>query len=210
MALRYNIKQDKISVIYNGVNTKRFKEISLVTKLSSKLKIAVIGRLEKEKGHEQLINSLLELDRGSYHLTIVGEGSLRRDLQALVISYGLSKYIKFIGHHDNISSIYSRNEVVIIPSISEGFGLVAVEAMAAGRVVIASDVDGLPEVIEHNTNGFLVNFENNIALKKQLSQLYKKPDKIAKITKKARLHAVKYFDISVMIKHYEKVYRQLV
>ncbi len=209
MSLRYNIKQDKISVIYNGVNTKRFKEINLVKKLSSKLKVAVIGRLEKEKGHEQLINSLLELDRGSYHVTIVGEGSLRRDLQALVISYGLSKYIKFIGHHDNISSIYKRNEVIIVPSISEGFGLVAVEAMAAGRVVIAADVDGLPEIIEHNKNGFLVNFENNIALKKQIKQLYKKPDNIYKITKKARQDAIKYYDISIMIKHYEKIYRQL-
>lgn len=209
MALRYVIDQDKISIIYNGVDTQRFTSLPNIKKISDKAKIAVIGRLEKEKGHKQLIHSLLELDRGSYQVSIVGEGSLRRELQALVISYGLSKYIKFIGHHDNISSIYKRNEVVIIPSISEGFGLVAVEAMAAGRVVIASDVDGLPEVITHNNNGFLVNFENNILLKKLLYKLHKKPEKIQKITKKARLHAIKYYDISIMVDHYEQIYRQL-
>ena len=152
----------KISVIPNGVDTSKFNfEINrgaikekYGVKRSSKL-ILFLGRLVYQKGVNVLIGALpIILSRYSkgkkdVKLVIVGEGPMRKQLEKDAASLGVSKNVVFTGYLDDymVRSLLKAADVVVVPSLYEPFGIVAIEAMAAKTPVVVSDIDGLSELI---------------------------------------------------------------
>ncbi|HEY2891982.1 MAG TPA: glycosyltransferase family 4 protein, partial [Dongiaceae bacterium] len=124
------------------------------------MKIAFAGRLIAKKGADILIAAVDKL-KGRYpglHLSLAGDGDDRPALEADVRQRGLASRITFAGRltHEAIYPFFASATLVIVPSRIEPFGLVALEAAQAGRAVVASAVDGLPEVVVHEQTGLLV------------------------------------------------------
>ncbi len=120
--------------------------------------ILFVGRLTQQKGCEYLIRAIPQISKQfNVKLVVVGDGSYRGELETLAKTVNGQK-ILFTGFlpDDDLSELFLCADVMAIPSIYEPFGVVALEAMAAGLPVVASNVDGLGEVIVHEKNGILV------------------------------------------------------
>jgi teichuronic acid biosynthesis glycosyltransferase TuaC len=178
------IKNNKIKVILNGVNMSLFqirqKEESRNT-LSVELYenvILYVGRLSEEKGLTTLIDAVSLLGKEWINNTIViivGDGPLRESLQNEVNNKGLKSCFRFLGFQnlDSVSMWLGASDLLCLPSLSEGCPNVIMEALCAGRPVVASKVGGIPELITDSINGLLFNPGQadhlSIALKKAFS-----------------------------------------
>jgi glycosyltransferase involved in cell wall biosynthesis len=138
---------DKTTVIHNGVNLSLFSSQTSNMR-ESRMRLVAIGRLEEQKNFQAAIYALAACAHTELSLDIYGEGAQKRMLETLVNRLGLAKRVIFKGWCENIPSILGNYAGIVISSKWEGFGLVAVEAMASGVVPICFRVEGLDEVVD--------------------------------------------------------------
>ena len=124
------------------------------------LQLLSVGRLELVKGHSILLHALAELRRRglSLELKIIGDGSRRPHLERLSRKLGLGDSVIFAGAvgQNEIPSLYMEADIFCVPSLGEGGPVVAMEAMAVGLPIVASNTGGIPELVEHGVTGLLV------------------------------------------------------
>lgn len=155
---------DKVVVIYNAVDWSQLQTTlsrdEIRTELGVPLDVPVAGiiaRLTEQKAHRVLFDAMVsrpELSR--LHLIAVGDGELRQELKGRVEQLGLSNRVHFAGARRDLGNILGAIDMFVMPSLWEGLPLSLVLAMGAGLPVIASRVAGIPEVIQHNVSGLLV------------------------------------------------------
>ena len=161
----FRLPPGKVHKIPNGVDVEKFnlefdRESFRSRYVSSGERIVLfVGRLTPQKGVEYLIKALPMIlqSHPEVKLVIVGDGWMSDDLKSLARSTGRPEKIYFTGflpEQDLIKTLLSA-DVLVIPSVYEPFGIVALEGMAAGIPVVASNVDGLSEVVHHGRNGVL-------------------------------------------------------
>jgi len=104
---------------------------------------------------------------------VVGDGSERSELERLANNLGLSQNITFVGRvsEDGVPPYMAAADVFVLPSLSEGFGIVNLEAMAAGLPIVATNIGGIPSLIEDGVNGFLVDPGNAVQIASRVSLL---------------------------------------
>jgi len=150
------VDPDKLIILSQGVDLSRFK-IRKRNPDEEMETILYVGRLELTKGIEKALEAFLLLKKRYQDLNFIlcGEGSLK---QKLVLKYGKVEGLSFLGHvaHDEISSIYQKSDVLILPSFSEGLSNVILEAMASGVAVIASNVGGNAQLLDFGQRGILI------------------------------------------------------
>jgi colanic acid/amylovoran biosynthesis glycosyltransferase len=121
--------------------------------------LLAIGRLHVVKDHAFLVRACAQLHRSgvSFECLIAGAGGEWRNLQSLIREFGLDDRVTLLGHvaHWNLGSWYDRADVVVLTSRSEGIPLVLMEAMARGKIVLAPDITGIPELVITGKTGFL-------------------------------------------------------
>lgn len=162
--------QSRISVIHNaGVAAAAppvLSEEESPAKPEEGRLIVACGRLTEQKGYSYLLEAFTRvLKRENATLWILGDGPLRRYLEQLARSLGISRQVVFLGFRDNAQAYMQVADVFVLPSLWEGFGNVIVEAMAVGTPVVASDCPHGPgEIIDNNKNGLLVEPANVEAL----------------------------------------------
>ena len=164
---KYRMPDEKIWVIPNGINPKKYSGVrpnrnEVRSKYgvgpSDKL-ILFVGRLTHQKGCEFLIRAIPSVAKfHNARLVVVGDGYMRAELESEANRTGEGSRIKFTGFipDSDVLDLMLSSDLMTIPSIYEPFGVVALEAMAAGLPVVASDLDGLAEIIKHEENGILV------------------------------------------------------
>jgi glycosyltransferase involved in cell wall biosynthesis len=165
--------------------------------MTGKLVVGTVARLSSEKGIDVLIRAFAEVHRNipGTHLLIVGDGMQMADLQQLARDLDVVNAITWAGRlswEEAIGCMGIMN-VVAVPSRFEGFGLTAVEAMACGKPVVASSVDGLSEVVRDGVTGFLTPSSDASALAGALIKLLEKEDLRKKLGCSARKHAKEHF-----------------
>jgi len=148
---RHLLKARSITTIGNYVDLERFKPSQAVTSKPGRL--VFVGRLEEQKNPMALLNALVGLE--SVHLTVVGDGSLRSQLEHEVSRLNLS--VDFLGTvaHEQLPDLLIQNEALVMPSLYEGTPKVLLEAMACGVPVIATKSPGITGIVTHNRNGYL-------------------------------------------------------
>jgi glycosyltransferase involved in cell wall biosynthesis len=175
----------KDGTIYNCVEVNRIRQASekadqdaLLDDLQLPLGVPVIGvvaRLHPVKGIDFCLDALTQLHESisDFRLVIVGDGPARSDLTRRAESLNLASKIKWLGNRPQaeVFQLFSIMDIVVVPSRSEGLGLTAIEAGAAGKPVIATNVDGLPEVIEDGRTGLLIEFGDCAALAEAMRKL---------------------------------------
>ena len=163
---RFNINPSKISVIPNGVDPERLNIKVDISRTREKYGIywkeqmvLFVGRLTSQKGCEYLIRAMPQI-LGKYNakLLIVGDGPSRSFLESEASRLGVSNRVIFTGFLSDLEMVklMKSTDVLVVPSIYEPFGIVALEGMAANVPVVVSDIDGLSEIIKHGENGIKV------------------------------------------------------
>jgi glycosyltransferase involved in cell wall biosynthesis len=139
--------------------------------------VAVVGRLSPEKGQEYFLEAMVDVARAVPGVTglIVGEGQEEPRLRARTDVLGLSGVVRFIGYRRDMDSVYPAVDVIVLPSLSEGLPMVALEAMARRIPVVATRVGGVPEAVEDGESGFLVPRANPRALADTIVKLLLDP-----------------------------------
>lgn len=141
-------------------------------------------------------------------LLMVGEGPELEGARALAAELGVGTGVAFLGPQDNIVPLLSAADVLLLPSAQESFGLAALEAMACGTPVVASDVGGLPEVIEHGRSGFLHPPEDVEGMAASVGRLLSEPALHARIAADSRRRVVERFCVGTVVPMYERCYER--
>jgi len=154
-----------VSLVHNGVDLARYDRTEACCTLAEEYRlepnaqiVGVVGRLEPEKGHPTLIDAWPRVLRTvpDAYLLIVGEGSRREALEHQVAELGIGSRVIFTGRRDDVPAVTAALDVAVLPSYREAQGLTILEAMALSRPVVASNVGGIPEMVEDGRTGLLV------------------------------------------------------
>lgn len=199
--------QPKVRLIYNGIDLSRFSGQKTATARHQPPIISIIGRLEEQKGHAEAIATFLHV-KGAAYLQIIGQGSLQSALEQQVKQLGLEKCVHFFGQRIDIEQVYADADIIFIPSRFEGFGLVAVEAMAAGKAIVASGVDGLAEILQNEKTALLVDMRKPKTVAQQIDRLLAEPTLRAQLGATAKQDAQR-FDIAKTAEQYQQLYKEL-
>lgn len=219
--LKKGFSSKKIIVIHNGVETDYFGKKVVGVEYKKRIGIegnfnviGTVGRLSAEKGQKYLIEAVSEIVKHSPNTVflIVGDGPFKKLLKDTVISLGLERHIIFTGSfpREEMKNIYSLMDIFILPSLTEGFGLALVEAMAMGIPVIATNVGGIPEIIEHGKTGYLVPPADAKAISKAIIDLLSDKTKSELMGKAGQNFAKQEFSIYKSVTQIEQVYKNLV
>lgn len=163
----YHVSPEQLRLAYNGIKLEKISNVPADAGATcraslqipdSKRVISMIGRMHAVKGHRGMIEMMPQIAAGCPEalLLLIGDGPERKDFEALVAQLGMQQHVRFLGHRDDIPLLLAASDLVVMPSVSEGMGLAAVEALAAGKPVIAYKVGGLPEVITDGMDGKVV------------------------------------------------------
>ena len=198
-----------IVVIPNGIDYRKYSEALPNTEIidhyvKSHRAIMVAG-FRYEKDHPTVIKAFSLLP-ANYHLFLVGDGSRHQEYESYVRELGCEDKIHFLGVRSDVPSLLKASDVVIMSSHREGLSLSNLEGMASGRPFIASDVDGLHEIVDGY--GLLFPHEDAQALADIIIKLSKDRVYAEQIAAKCQERA-KQFDITVMAQKYNCVYKEL-
>ena len=204
--------------VYNGVETTPFASSGNRTEVRHAFGIrqgpmlVAIGRLTEQKGHRYLLQALPALLTRwpALRCVFVGEGALRDALRELATQLGVAQVCLFAGSREDIPDILAAADVVVLPSLSEGFPFVALEALAAGRPVVAARVNGVPELIEDGRTGRLFPPRDTTALSAALQEVLNDPDRSAAMAQEGRRLVQARFTADRMVADTAAVFESLV
>jgi glycosyltransferase involved in cell wall biosynthesis len=140
---------ESITVVPNGIPLDRFENARpamLPDVPSDVVRLIFVGRFEAQKDHATLLRALSKVPHA--HLLLVGDGPLRVQMEQMAQSLGIESRITFLGWRSDIAEVLKASDIYVHSSHSEGFGIAACEAMAAGLPVVASNVPGLAQLVE--------------------------------------------------------------
>jgi glycosyltransferase involved in cell wall biosynthesis len=182
------------------------------------LSVLFVGRLVERKGVHVLLDALARMGSQEVTLTIVGDGPERKELVERSRWLGLDTRVKFLGHvpPEQLHECYRECDVFVLPAVrdaqgdTEGLGVVLIEALSYGKPVIASDIGGIPDVIQHGRTGVLVTPNDSLALCGALRRLRDRPDEAAAFAAAGREHVRAHFSWTTVLDGLEGIYRRLV
>lgn len=199
----------KLVTLENGVNLNKINNSVKYDKSNFGYKeedvvLIMVAAFRAEKDHQTVVNTIAELPR-NYKLIFVGDGVLRTTIEESVKSLNLEDRINFLGNRNDVYSLYKMTDIAILSSFWEGFGLSAVEAMACKVPLIASNVDGLAQVVEGG--GILFEKQNTKDLKIKILEL--KDKSYYNITVNNGSLKAQQYDIGEMVKKLQKLYIEI-
>jgi len=187
---RYHLNPTRCETIPIGVDESQFHPLGLERIPNS---MFFLGRLDSRKGIDFLIKSipLVKDQLDDIRLYIGGDGVLKSYLENFIKKNHLENNVHLLGTLDDsaLNEWYNKVSVVIVPSVFEGFGLTAIEAMACGTPVIATDVDALRDVVENGVNGLLVKYNDVWALSEKILYLLKNKSEQSKFSLNGQIKA---------------------
>jgi len=216
--LKLGVKPDKISVVPMGVDLRyRFVPSGVEPDTGS---ILFVGRIVEKKGLKYLIEAMPMILRKCprVHLTVVGDGPNRLDLEKLAQDLGLCDHIRFLGAIENeeLPALYQQAAVVVFPSVvgedgdREGLGLVLAEALGCGCAVVTTDQPAMMDVVQNKQTGLVVPQKNPKELSIAIISLLSDVEFRSILAAEGRNHVLKCFDWQVIAERYESIIQKLV
>lgn len=208
------IAASNVRVIPHGIDREKYKKQEDLYQVMAgrrkseynrkKFTIGSVSRLERVRGMEYLIRAidLLRQDIPEIDCVIVGEGSERPTLQWLIGALELDNMVKLVGYKDNFLDWIYDFDVFVLPSLKESFGIILLEAMACSRPVVATRVGGIPEIVEDESTGLLVEPENPKALAAEILRLYREPALCRRLVEGGDRQTRDKFSLATMIEAY--------
>lgn len=216
---REKVPAKRITLMYNGIDIEsvsgRGEDLqALKASLnidSSSFVLAMIGRLAEEKEYPLLLKSLSLLkEKGDDFVSlIIGDGPQRECLEKLSQEMGLGKYVKFLGERQDVAALLEIIDIFVFSSAAEAFSLTLLEAMAAGKPIVAFDVSGVNEAVVNGKTGHLVPFSDSEAFSEGVHSLMNDPHKTEKMGSAAFNRVKTHFTLAKNIKALESLYLSL-
>ena len=168
--------KDKTNVIPNGIDIEKQDIISNYSRITEKKKVVLaMGRFVPEKGFQHLVQAaaILCKEKEDVLFILAGVGPIKKNLLKQVKKLGLETHFLFIGfvQGEEKKALLQSSNVVVIPSLYEPFGIIALEAMIERKPVIASPIGGLKSIIQHEHDGLLVDCTNRNELAQAISRI---------------------------------------
>ena len=204
------LQSERIRVIYNGIDlsgysrsTKNVRdELCIPANVPI---IGFVGQLDERKGIRYLLEAFSIVHRTipETYLLMVGKGQLESFIREEARKEG---NVVIAGFRDDVNEIMQTVDILALPSLWEGFGIVLIEAMAAGKPVVATDVSSMPEIVQHNKNGFLVPSEDSESLAGALLKLLDDKSLAFQMGRAGRKIIEERFTLSGMIHELEDLF----
>ena len=215
-ALRAGAPADRIRLVFNGTDLRRFSPAENGNRGDSRFgphMIFACRQLFPRKGIRFLIEAAAQLKPRFPDLKVVlaGDGFERSDLVRLAEDLGMGPDVTFLGWVPNteLPPYYRAAALSVIPSLEEGFGIPAAEAMGCEVAVVASDAGGLPEVVEDGVTGLVVPRGDSTALAQAIGSLLADPERRRAMGQAGRERALRLFDWDRSAEQFEQVYREV-
>jgi glycosyltransferase involved in cell wall biosynthesis len=212
-----NYREGVVQTIVNGVDIDRYQcgesenrraELQIT---GDTIVFICVGRLEKIKGHADLITAFGQLTFGhEVLLLIVGEGPCREELERQIDHVGLNGRVKLLGHRDDVPVLLNTADCFVLSSYSEGLSCSIIEAMASGLPVIATNVGGNRELVQEDVNGFLVPPHAPNALLERLKSIVADAQLRARLGRASLSRAREEYSLRTMVREYSALYDRMI
>jgi glycosyltransferase involved in cell wall biosynthesis len=209
------ISEKKIAFIRNGVERINFKDKGVaqneimskigVSNIGNKLWIGTISELHKNKGLEYVLSAILKIN-SDFAFIIIGEGEERKNIENFIMKNDLENKVFLVGFMDNAGQYLKAFDIFTLTSIKEGLPYTVLEAGLAGLPVIASNVGGVPDIID-STNGILVAKTKTGEIKRALDYMIENPKIAKEFGSKLQQKVEKEFSVEQMIEKTIELYR---
>lgn len=206
------VRSERIRVIHSGIKLALFEQLPKEGSASTRPTIGTVAVLEHRKGHRYLLEAARILkERGSRpRFLLAGEGKEKAYLEQLVARWGLQREVVFMNFVSDIPNFLNGIDIFVLPSLNEGLGVSVIEAMAAGKPVVASRVGGIPELVQDRITGLLVPPEDPQALAQAISHLLSERALMESMGVMARKRVQRDLTMEQMAQKNEAFYYELV
>lgn len=220
---RQGVKKDKLHLVYNGIDTSLFdpespafanEPVAAPAKKRGEdwLNVGIIARLSREKGVDLFLDAaraVLDVNPG-IRFFIAGAGILKDELSRKAMAYGIDNSVYFMGFiGDNLPFFINELDIVVFPSLKEGLPLSLLEAMSMGKVVIVTNVGGMPEVVADGRNGFIVEKGDFSSIADKIVHLFNERSDMVNIGKEARKSVLEKFNVNLMANKTEELFHNI-
>ena len=208
---------ERVKVVYLGVPLEEFSRIRTIDEIAAarhelgvapdEFLIGSVTRLHDSKGNSYLVDAAQRVlsQRPRTRFVVFGEGPLRPELEAQARALGLGDRFAFTGFARDVARVVSAFDVSVFPSLWEGTPLTVFEALAMGKPIVATDADGLVDVLTHDRNAVIVPKRDADALAAGLVRLIDRPEDRAHLSVSARV-AGRQYDIAAFVRKMERLY----
>lgn len=212
---KVGVSPDRLKVVYNGVEALPHCDEADVTECRRELGlpesdrvVGVVGNLYPVKGHQYLIDGIPSILNKCPNTSFIfaGRGQLEAELKEQVNRLGLDKRVHFLGLRQDIPRILALLDIFVLPSLSEGLSMAILEAMIAGKPVIATQVGGNPELVVDGETGFLVPPRDSQALASKIATLLTNRQQAIQFAERGKRRAEGQFSLGTMVKTYQTLY----
>jgi len=215
---RRGIPANQIVRIYNGIEVDQYhpgaeygnfrKELGMPQDAPL---LGAVGRMVWQKGFKYLIQAVRHIAHDAPHarFLLIGEGPLRYHLEKLALNLNQSEKIIFTGFRSDIANLLYSLDLLVVPSLLEGFPMVTLEAMAMAKPIIATNIDGITEQITHGKDGILVPPKDASAISKAIVRVLSDKEASRKMGLAARKKVEQEFSVEKMVRETEQVYLSL-
>jgi glycosyltransferase involved in cell wall biosynthesis len=166
----------------------------------------VVGRLDERKGHRYFLEAMADLEEPALRGVVVGEGRARQAIEARHVELGLGERVRLLGYWPSLAEAMAAIDVFVLPSLMEGHPLAILEAMAAGKPVVATRVGGNPEAVEDGVTGLLVPSRDPVALGRAITTLLRDPDRARRMGREGRRRVEERFSLDAARRANEEAY----
>ena len=201
----------KLITVYNGIELERFpgdgnrvrNELGITGVVPL---VGFVGRLEEVKGPHLFLEAAakIKVECPQVHFLMVGDGPMKTELAKMV---HVIPHIHFLGHREDIADVMAALDLLVIPSLNDGFNLAAVEAMASYKPIVATAVGGLPEVV--GEGGILVSPDGD-GVAQEVIRLLNSPGLRMEMGERGRRRAEAFFDWKVCLRMTLEIYRHVI
>ncbi len=215
-AAEAGLPREKLHVIPNGIDLEKYParrpaDLREFGVAPGRRAAVFVGRLEPQKGVEWLVESAPQWlqQTKDCDLLLVGGGPLLARLSEMALRAGVADRVHFAGWRPDVPEILAAAALVVLPSAWEGMPNVVLEAMASGRAVVATDVEGVRELLGSEAGGQTVAFGDSAALAEKITRFLCDPARAAAAGNANRRRAEEHFDIARIVRAYEQLWESL-
>ncbi len=213
--VRWGVAPNKISRIFNGVDIEHFHVAApaLRNEIAPEghALIGFVGRLVPDKGGATLLRAAKQVlaVQPKTKFIFVGEGPARPEWDAIATQLGISEHVSFLGVREDMPGVYASLDAVVLPSFIEALPMCLLEAMAASKPVIATRVGAVPELIQSEETGLLLDPGDLDGLAGAILRLLGNPELARRLGENGRAHVARHFSAEAMAKNYIAKYQQV-
>lgn len=217
---REKIRPDKIQVIENGIEPLDLKTLEAKERAALRRELDVhadgkllltVGRLTIQKGHTVLLKAIAKIaeEAPKAVFAFAGEGKQLSRLESEAADLGIAARIRFLGVRRDVARLLLASDIFVQPSLWEGLSLAMLEALLSGIPVLATEVEGVVDVIENGKTGLLVPPDDAGALAKAITRLLDDNDLRTSLGRAGKAHAEEQYSVDKMCDQYEEMMQQL-